>query len=422
MKNCISIILAIGLLLPLNVKSQGLSCIDAQPICFIADSCCLTYPASVNNGYAESGPAYGCLYTQPNPAWFYFLISDSGNIDLTVTNSNHYDIDAICWGPFSHPTWPCHDNSMSPDSVIVDCSYSTAYEEILSIPHALPGEYYIFMVTNYSNFQTNITLSQSNYSADTAGHLHCVQPLDSVSSNSPVCISDTLHLRAPFVSNATYAWIGPNGFVSSIQNPYIAEFQSVNQGDYRVVVDNGELYGADIYVELENADEAVIGLSSQYGYTGTFYIYSAADSNVVSYGDGTFDTNVDPLSNVIHNFPALGTYDIIMICFSKCGNDTMTISVNITGVGVVDNILLSTMVFPNPTTGKCIIDGFPLSNITLVECRSIDGKLLYSGQAAGISDGSAAVIDLSNFSPGVYIISILTEKNRFFTKVIKSAL
>lgn len=422
MKTIIFTILALGLLLPLNVKSQGIMCANAQPICFLADSCCQTYPASVNSGYAESGPAYGCLYTQPNPAWFYFLVTDSGSIDLSVTNSNNYDIDAICWGPFAHPTWACLDNSMSSDSTIVDCSYTTAYEEILAIPDALPGEYYIFMVTNYSNFQTNITLSQSNYSADTAGHMECILVLDSVSSNSPLCISDTLLLTAPYINNATYSWTGPAGFVASVQNPIILNFQSINEGYYNVVViGNGDILGADTYIEAANAPAAQIGLSSQNGYSGTFYIYSASDSNIVYYGDGEFDLNVNPMSNVIHYYPALGAYDITLICFSKCGNDTMTISVNIYGVGLMDYALRSKTIFPNPTTGKCIIEGMMLNEITRVECRSIDGKLLYSGPAAGLSDGSNTLFDLSNYSPGMYTLTIQTALNRYAVKVIRGS-
>ena len=54
-------------------------------------------------------------------------------------------------------------------------------------------------------------------------------------SDSPVVPGSTLHLTASTVSEATYAWTGPNGFTSSDQNPTIATVtRSANAGTYSV--------------------------------------------------------------------------------------------------------------------------------------------------------------------------------------------
>ncbi len=55
------------------------------------------------------------------------------------------------------------------------------------------------------------------------------------SSNSPVCINNTLILSASNIPNAFYTWKGPNGYSSSIQNPIVL-FSSNNllNGDYIV--------------------------------------------------------------------------------------------------------------------------------------------------------------------------------------------
>ena len=58
----------------------------------------------------------------------------------------------------------------------------------------------------------------------------------SASSNSPVCQGTTINLSTPLVSGATYAWSGPNGFTSSLQNPIVANAQAVNAGSYSVTV------------------------------------------------------------------------------------------------------------------------------------------------------------------------------------------
>ncbi len=52
------------------------------------------------------------------------------------------------------------------------------------------------------------------------------------SSNSPVCAGNTILLSATPVVGATYAWIGPNGFNSTLQNPTITNAKSVNGGTY----------------------------------------------------------------------------------------------------------------------------------------------------------------------------------------------
>ncbi|MEM6320604.1 MAG: gliding motility-associated C-terminal domain-containing protein [Bacteroidota bacterium] len=58
----------------------------------------------------------------------------------------------------------------------------------------------------------------------------------SASSNSPVCIGDTIQLMATDVENATYEWTGPNGFSSSEQNPIIPDASEANAGDYNLTV------------------------------------------------------------------------------------------------------------------------------------------------------------------------------------------
>jgi len=55
------------------------------------------------------------------------------------------------------------------------------------------------------------------------------------SSNSPVCSTDPISLRATTSSSgATYAWIGPAGFSSTLQNPTITSADSFKAGLYIV--------------------------------------------------------------------------------------------------------------------------------------------------------------------------------------------
>ncbi|MDN3549173.1 PKD-like domain-containing protein [Mucilaginibacter aquaedulcis] len=55
-------------------------------------------------------------------------------------------------------------------------------------------------------------------------------------SNSPVCLGSTIQLRSPLVSGASYLWIGPNEYRSTLQNPDIPNITIANAGDYKLFI------------------------------------------------------------------------------------------------------------------------------------------------------------------------------------------
>jgi len=65
-----------------------------------------------------------------------------------------------------------------------------------------------------------------------------------ITTNSPVCNGATLNFSTPTVPGATYAWTGPNGFVSTAQNPVIAAASAANSGSYALVVTVGTCVSA----------------------------------------------------------------------------------------------------------------------------------------------------------------------------------
>ena len=56
------------------------SCAGAAPFC--SGSSAVTFPASTGTVVAGPGPNYGCLFSQPNPAWYYFQVSTTLNLKL----------------------------------------------------------------------------------------------------------------------------------------------------------------------------------------------------------------------------------------------------------------------------------------------------------------------------------------------------
>jgi hypothetical protein len=62
----------------------------------------------------------------------------------------------------------------------------------------------------------------------------CNFPAPEASNTGAHCEGDSLRLKATYIPGATYSWTGPNGFVSTDQNPLIQSVISGNTGTYSV--------------------------------------------------------------------------------------------------------------------------------------------------------------------------------------------
>jgi hypothetical protein len=208
------------------VHSQGLSCAESDPFC---TGTIYEFPAGTT-GSAESGPYYGCLATQPAPAWYHMKIGNPGTITIYMHSVPQRDIDFACWGPYPDPISACPYGLTS--SKMVDCSYSTSWQEYCDIPNGQTGEYYILLITNYSQQPCNIIFSQTAGTGSTDCSI--LPPL--VTNDGPLCVGETLHLHAESIANAAYAWTGPGGFSSTLQDPVIPDVTLAHAGDYACVI------------------------------------------------------------------------------------------------------------------------------------------------------------------------------------------
>ncbi len=153
-----------GILIGLSFTgfSQGATCATADPFCTDNGA---NFPASTSTT-AETGPNYGCLLSQPNPAWYYLQIDNSGNIDITLTNNGcggtGCDIDFACWGPFSNLASACY-----PTNAPISCSFSPDPTETVNITGAVSGEFYLLLITNYSGDPTDISANQTGGTGST---------------------------------------------------------------------------------------------------------------------------------------------------------------------------------------------------------------------------------------------------------------
>ncbi|WP_175437455.1 T9SS type B sorting domain-containing protein [Crocinitomix algicola] len=146
-----------------NTFAQGPTCAEMEPICTDVG---VSFTAGVG-AVSEPGNDYGCLFTQPNPSWYYLEISEAGDLEMELFADS--DIDFIIWGPFDDLA-DAQSNCGTlggPESPIVDCSYSGVAYETPEITGAEVGEVYILLITNYAAVVQDVTLGKIGGEAET---------------------------------------------------------------------------------------------------------------------------------------------------------------------------------------------------------------------------------------------------------------
>jgi len=204
---------------------QGINCLDSEPFCTGTN---FTFPASTN---VPSLGQVDCLYTTPNPAWYYMEIASPGNIDIHIASGG--DVDFICWGPFSSLAAACATSLMTTTGL--DCSYSTAATEDCNLTGTQSGQVYVLLITNYANMVTNITFNQTGGTGSTNCGIIAPPTL-----GDTVCVGETIYLTVNNpVAGATYTWTGPNGFTSNQMNPTIPNATTSMSGIYAMQIHIG---------------------------------------------------------------------------------------------------------------------------------------------------------------------------------------
>jgi hypothetical protein len=163
------------------------SCSASFPFC---TGTTYNFPNSINVPSLGGGGMYGCLGSTPNSVWYHMQILDPGNIEITITqtdfNGASRDVDFILWGPFTSLASACASLSSSND---VDCSFSSFHVEVANIPNALTGEFYILLMTNYSNYPGFINFSQTG--GPGTADCNILRPFTQINATASICDSVT---------------------------------------------------------------------------------------------------------------------------------------------------------------------------------------------------------------------------------------
>lgn len=383
---------------------QNNLCANADPFC--TDNGLYQFPAGVNAGNGESGPDYNCLSTRPNPAWYYMRMATAGAMTIYMYSTPSHDIDFCCWGPFEDPTSPCPNGLTG--SKVVSCSYSPEATENCQIPaSAQTGQYYILVITNYSNQQCNINFSKTAGTGTTDCSI--INPL--LSANTP-CYGETLNLVAEVVEGGTYTWTSPDNQTHNGRTWTRSNATLNMAGVYTCSITAGTQSGSEsINVtvlprptsDFTFPNQCIVGQDIQ--FTGAETTTPSGHTSQITsrswnFGDGGSSTSANPT----HTYTTPGNYSVtytVTITGGQNGScsDTKTktvtiqssMSANITG----DNNICqneSTTLQANVYGGTGIYtyqwkkDGSPVggNSSTLTQNMTAAGTFVYSCE---ISDG-----------------------------------
>ncbi len=305
--NRTNIILLLLVLVHQIGDSQNFLCNSSWQIC-TAET--VTYPGGQEFGTGETGPDYSCLYSQPNPGWFYMQIETVSSITLHIFNIDSEDVDFICWGPFSDPYGPCTAQLTMANEV--DCSYSYTYDEYCYIPstNMSIGDYYILLVTNYSEDPCTITIEKSAGTGETT----CPELVINPTSNSPICEGDDIELYAN-IDGGTYFWLGPNDFTSTDQNPVIPYDEFLDQtGTYTLHVNtsDGSSLPTSTIVVISGEANADFTYTSACAGSPTSFTDQSSPQGSLNYEWDFGDGNTSTVQNPQNIYALAGTYIVVL--------------------------------------------------------------------------------------------------------------
>ncbi|MDG5491489.1 T9SS type A sorting domain-containing protein [Psychroserpens sp. SPM9] len=325
-------------------------CIDSAPSNTVCDA---AVPFCSGDGVLTTQNVVGvdgmngvaCLDSAPNPSWSIIKIDEPGLIEVEIAQGNDsfdMDVDFVLWGPFESAEEGCSlfdigcptpgdcpnntiDQGFYPSGNIIDCSYSPNSIENFTIANAQEGEIYLLLVTNFSGFEGNITITQTNLGDNDAGSISSNYEVD-LGEDLIVCDTENSVLLEAVVDYAdTYDWYR-DGFI--IASGGERTFVATQSGVYSVITYNENCDSVSIddvlvsFVTCENL--GLIEVSAFYDVNEN----GIKDANEINFTNGYFtyelndDTVLNSVSSSTGNFTIISdedtnTYDINYYLYSE---------------------------------------------------------------------------------------------------------
>ena len=220
--------------------------------------------------------------------------------------------------------------------------------------------------------------------------------LGGITGPDTACARTPIILTTPVVPGATdYIWILPQGWQGS-GNTNTIEVIPNGQSDtvwLKIVkCDTSTAIWKSIYI-YENPEAIIVAngaqLSTQHQHQAYQWYY-----------------NQQPLSGATsssYTATQLGYYQVVVTNEGSCTDTSELFNYNGVGIGETERLKAAIQLYPNPTEGKLFINSPVKINIQLC---SMDGRALLEAK-------NVQMIDMTEWSNGVYLLKIFDKDNKF---------
>lgn len=226
-------------------------------------------------------------------------------------------------------------------------------------------------------------------------------------SNSPVCVNGTISLSAS--GGVSYAWTGPNGFVSALQAPAISNAATVNAGTYTVTVTaaNGCTATASALVVVNTLPTVTVTPTAATITTGDNVVLTASGAGIYSWSPAT-GLSVTNTAAVTASPSVTTTYTVIGVAAGtgclKSTNVVVTVKNKV--IDAVDDDFTATEINgAKGGTTATVLDNDKLNNIK-ADISLLNLSLTSNGGINGLAfDGTGALVVPANTFEGTYTIT-----------------
>lgn len=229
-------------------------------------------------------------------------------------------------------------------------------------------------------------------------------------SNPSTCAGGCFDFNNTSYNSGTFQWYFPGG------NPSSSTMTSPNQICYP---DTGT-FAVTLIAISPNGNDTLFE-------TNIFTIFPLSPIEISQTGDTLsvptgFVTyqwyfNNIPLPNDTTNSTVAtqnGQYVVIAYDANGCPNSDTIPSFNV-GITDLSPKGYELSVYPNPASGNIYVDGVVESKTGTVRIFDVAGRIVYSGNLLS----SELSIDVSYFRPGMYILEVISEQQKMFSRFIK---
>gem|GEM_PF-3096190 len=282
--------------------------------------------------------------------------------------------------------------------------------------------------------RTPITLADSGFYKVTAGigncsssdsvfvHVKPVPNIPNISSNSPLCVGDTLKLNISNIQNGvSYQWHGPLGFNSNIANADRANMQLNDAGNY-ILKDTlnacaGKTDTVQVVVQANTTPTVSISAVPSNFTAAQNVSFTASPSNCNNpiyqwYLNGT---QINGATSNPYN-TTLNTGDQISLsihCNGQCQTTDSARSNTLTTVGISNLNPTTILIYPNPIHNELIIQGAANTSLKVYD---LVGRIIYSNYITTNQQS----INTNQWERGTYFVElVLPDGSKEVRKVVK---